>query len=227
MNSTPTRDGSNTRVSVPTELLIKEACQKALRRRRRSAAITIFAILVITLATAYGFDATRAPAMARASHDATSPSRTVLPCTTAQLRLTDYGSDVHAGSWDMLWQLANVGAHSCSMVGYPKIALMTSQGLSRSLLTYHLKDQPDPNFGDVRSGRLPNTVLAAHGAGASFWIAVADTPSRGDPVVQMATEVLVTPPGTREALAYRTSDSALRVVTKRDRAVPHSPWSVG
>jgi hypothetical protein len=94
------------------------------------------------------------------------------------------------------------------MVGYPKVALITSQGLSRTLMTYHIKDQLDPKFGDVKGGHLPKTVLAPHGTGASFWIAGADTPSRSDPVVQTATVVLVTLPGAKEALAYRTSANA-------------------
>jgi hypothetical protein len=195
-------------VSDPTELLIEEARQKALRRRLRVASITIIAILIITLATAYGFDATRASLTAPAARDANSSPRTILPCITANLRLTDYGSDVHAGSWDMLWQLTNVGTYACSMVGYPKVALMTSQGLSRSLVSYHFKDQLDPKFGDLEGGHLPKTVLAARSAGASLWIAGADTPSRSDPVVLTATEVLVTPPGAKVALAYRTSDDA-------------------
>jgi hypothetical protein len=203
-----TRDELNTKVSDPTELLIKEARQNALRRRLRVTSITIVALLVITLATAYGFDATRGSLATRVAQDATSSPRTIAPCTTANLRLTDYGTDVHAGSWDMLWQLTNVGAHACSMVGYPKVALMTSQGLSRSLVTYHSKDQVDPKFGDLKGGRLPTTVLSAQSAEASFWIAGADTPSRSDPVVLMATEVLVTPPGAKEALVYRTSDDA-------------------
>ena len=47
-----TRDELNTKVSDPTELLIKEARQNALRRRLRVTSITIVALLVITLATA-------------------------------------------------------------------------------------------------------------------------------------------------------------------------------
>jgi hypothetical protein len=205
---TPTRDEFNTKVSEPTELLIREAHQKALRRRLRVGAITLITISVITLATAYGFDATRASLTARVARDADSSPRTIAPCTTSNLRLTDYGTDVHAGSWDTLWQLTNVGAHACSMVGYPKVALMTSQGLSRSLVSYRFKDQVDPKFGDLKGGLLPTTVLASNSAGASFWIAGADTPSRSDPVVLTATEVLVTPPGAKEALAYRTSEDA-------------------
>jgi hypothetical protein len=60
MTWTPTKDGFNPTVSDPAELLIQEARQKALRRRLGSAAITFVALLVVTLASTYGFAASRA-----------------------------------------------------------------------------------------------------------------------------------------------------------------------
>jgi hypothetical protein len=123
-------------------------------------------------------------------------------CAASNLRLTDRGTDVGGGSWIQLFQVTNLGNQSCSLRGYPKISLEPSQGAFHSLVVVSIKYEASRKIGDSRKGRVPTSILSAHGGMASFWIAGSDTPAYNQPGCKMATSVLVSLPTVREALRY-------------------------
>jgi Protein of unknown function (DUF4232) len=186
-----------------TELLIKEARRQMVLRRLRVLSMAIVVLLAVLVGGVILGRGTNSPA--KTGPGSRSTQFVAVPCAIAQLRLADRGSDVATGHWTQLFQFTNVSGHACSLAGYPKITLKTATGLDSSLAVTDVKSDALEYIGDSRRGALPPAELSARGGRASFWIAGSDMPLGYQPpsACDFASEVLVTPPGTRSALDHR------------------------
>jgi hypothetical protein len=102
-------------------------------------------------------------------------------CKTAGLRVWEYNTLVGAGHVNDLFWIRNVSSESCSIAGYPSIGYQNMHGRA---LPVKVGDERgnDGNFvGGVKSGfALPDVILQAKGAVASFWVDGLDIPA-GNP----------------------------------------------
>jgi hypothetical protein len=96
------------------------------------------------------------------------------PCATSALRLSRTTSSAAAGTSYTWYTLTNVGAAACSMIGYPRVAILNARG--------HVVQHPaawSPHPGTMPPERVRLIVLAA-GQQARFVLANTDvTPSPG------------------------------------------------
>jgi len=228
MTLAPVREVSSQVLPDPTELLIKEAHQRARRRRLRWTSLFIVLAVTASLLVVSGVGRSKPAALAQDTNsNSRGSSALVTMCTATNVRITDRGTDVGAGSWLQLFQLKNVSDHACSVTGYPKIALETSRGPSRSLVVTSIKYEAGRYIGDSLKSAPPSSNLAAHGGVATFWIAGSDTPAVNQPGCELATEVLVTLPGAKKTLAYNPTRIPFNVCENEIDVTPVLPGRSG
>jgi hypothetical protein len=115
------------------------------------------------------------------SGTASSAPSNIHRCNTASLRVWEYNTLGGAGHVNDLFWIRNVSSESCLISGYPSIGYQNMHGRA---LDVRVADERgnDGNFvGGVKSGlALPDVILQANGAVASFWVHGLDIPA-GNP----------------------------------------------
>lgn len=195
MTIAPTDQPAQVLMPDPAELLIKEAREKA--RRRRVRLVTLFAILVATCLVALGIvHYTSSPGKLDSSGSDTSA--TALTCPSARVRLlgvtTLPGAAVSAG---MLVRASVSSSAACTMGGFPMVA---AQLTSRS--TAMASDQRLGIFGGVSkpTAPLPRLSISSRPRVVSFTI---DFVTGNGPVCPRINVIKISLPGSRGVLTTR------------------------
>lgn len=120
------------------------------------------------------------------------------PCISRGLRLTDEGGDAGMGNRVMVLGVVNTSARTCSLAGYPAVAVLDRQG---RVLTAIRSEQSPGNY--FRNAERPRPVEVAAGAKAYFDIAwnVVPHEDQGETACPTVTRLQVTAPGDTGAMA--------------------------
>jgi hypothetical protein len=169
-----TREPPVTATEPGADLLIKEARN---RMRRRRLVVVLLTVSVVLAGATLVFRE-RGGAASTATHLSTQSRDADLPptCSSRQLRLIDVGSPGDlAGHWQNLFNFANVSKSSCSLSGFPRMALYTVSGKFTNLRVGHFRSAPlYPGIGVTGKLRLPRVVLDPESGRASFWLTGVD-----------------------------------------------------
>lgn len=191
----------------PAELLIKEAQQAARKRRLQTGAVA-FAVLALIVA-----------GLLIAATNGKSPSANgnapgvflARPCPSSALRVSAFGFDAAAGSVAQLFEIHNVSASACALVGYPKIAFTSQNGAVETIRILNQHSKAGGLGGGLLHGtKLLAITLAAHSGVASFWIEGTDV-GNGIQNCPSVLTTLVTPPGTTKVLQVPASSKGAPV----------------
>ena len=195
MTIAPTDQPAQVLLPDPAELLIKEAREKARRRRVRQ--MTLFAILVATCLVALGIvHYTSSPGKLDSSGSDTSA--TALTCPSSRVRLlgvtTLPGAAVSAG---MLVRTSVSSSATCTMSGYPIVdAQLTnhSTAMGRDVRNAYL------GGGMTTTAPLPRLSITSHPRVVSFTI---DFVTGNGTVCPRIDSFKISLPGSREVLTTR------------------------
>jgi len=114
------------------------------------------------------------------------------PCRGPQLKLSLAGGDAGAGHRVSILGVQNLGAQTCSLTGYPVVALQDAQG--RVLAAVRTEQNPGSYF---RAGQPPAPVELAPQGQAFFDLAWSAIPNegRGERTCPTAARIRMTAPG--------------------------------
>jgi hypothetical protein len=155
--------------SDPTELLIKEARQKARRRRLTGGVVLLAVVVVVVILVVLGGGGT-SPKKATTGDLAKTVTSAPPTCLRSQLHVAfvglQFGGLGHTGT---LIQSTNVSGKACSLTGYPRVTGVSASGVQRIF-----KDTVDGYLGGIsynplRKVKLPVVTLRArHGVASSM-----------------------------------------------------------
>ena len=117
--------------SDPTELLIKEARQKARRRRLAVGAVLIVALLVVVVLLVVVGGGRTGPKKTTTGDLANTVTSASPTCLRVQLRVAFVGDGAAAGQGASLLQVTNASDKACSLRGYPRFAGVFASGAQR------------------------------------------------------------------------------------------------
>jgi hypothetical protein len=173
---------------------------------------TAICLTVATLCA--GFTAACASATGNASaqsrETSASPSASASPsttpgtssCTAAQLRVTADGSGAATGHSDLVVEITNQGAATCTLFGFPTVA-----GTLPSGTVVHGVDTANVFIGMTKPGSGPSPVSLNHGGTAWLPLNFSDNPINGATSCPSFSSFSVTLPGVSQAYTVHAPDS--------------------
>jgi Domain of unknown function (DUF4232) len=137
-------------------------------------------------------------------------------CATSELRLSHAVSSAAAGTSYRWYTLTNVGPATCSMIGYPRLAILDTRGR----VVQH------PAVWSTHPGTMPpqrvRLIVLAAGEQARFVLASTDVvPSPGCRALYTGKTLEVFPPNQNTAIRKPFRDSFCDLVVGPLQAVPH------
>ena len=167
---TPTEHDASYESSDPTELLIKEARQKARRRRLVVGTVLLAVVIVVVLLVVIGVG--RTGPKKTASGDLASTVTSGPPtCLRSQLRVAFVGDGAATGTGASLIQVTNASGKACSLTGYPRVTGVFASGAQRMAMdTVHgMMGGLGTGLGPVSKAKPPLVTLRArHGVASSM-----------------------------------------------------------
>jgi len=166
---TPTEHDAPYESSDPTELLIKEARQKARRRRLTAGVVLLAALLVVVVllvAVGVGRTGPKKTTTGDLAKTVTSASPT---CLRSQLRVAFVGVSGGLGHEGSLIQVTNVSGKVCSLTGYPRVTGVFASGVERIFKDTFNGYLGGINYNPSSRTKLPAATLRArHGVASSM-----------------------------------------------------------
>jgi len=130
----------------------------------------------------------------------TTTAPAVTTCTSAQLQVHSLGPQAALGHIGLVIAFTNASATTCTLSGYPGVALLNSSGsqVAQAVRT------PSGYLGGLQSGQPIPVVTIAAGASASALVEGTDDSASGGSCT-IYPEILVTPPNLRQAVPLTSS----------------------
>ncbi len=164
------REGSD-----PVELLIKEARQKARRRRLTVGLVLLTAVFVVVVLLVIVGGGRTSPKKTTPGDVASTVTSVSPTCFRSQLRVVFVGHAAAAGQGASLIEVTNASGKACSLTGYPRVTGVFASGAQRLAKdTVHgmmggLGTGNEPVNGPVSKVKLPVVTLRArHGVATSM-----------------------------------------------------------
>jgi hypothetical protein len=127
---TPTEHDAPYENSDPTELLIKEARQKA-RRRRLTGGVVLLAVVVVVVLLVVAGSGRTSPKKATTGDLAKTVTSASPTCLRSQLHVAFVGVSGGLGHEGRVIQATNVSGKVCSLTGYPRVTGIFASGVQR------------------------------------------------------------------------------------------------
>ena len=166
---TPTEHNAPYESSDPTELLIKEARQKARRRRLTVGVILLAALLVVVVLLVVVGGGRTGPKKTTTGDLASTVTGASPTCLRSQLRVAIVGGGAAGGHGASLIQVTNASGKACSLTGYPKFTGVFASGVQRIF-----KDTLNGYIGGLGTNPLSKakpsvvTLRSRHGVASSM-----------------------------------------------------------
>ena len=152
--------------SDPTELLIKEARRKARRRRLLASALGLIVIAAVVIPLVTVMSSTPKPGAPSPVSAASGPQ--LQSCSIADLSFSVGQWRAAAGNEGVPIVLTNVGGLACSLNGYPKLTLRTTDTPLQPISITHSPGS------QIWRREQPHSMELSPGATASFGVGFGD-----------------------------------------------------
>jgi hypothetical protein len=169
---------------------------------RKLAALGLIALPLLLASCGGGASVatTTAPTTAPSTTTTTSATTAASGCTLPQLAVTST-SNAGLGHIGAILIFTNTSQATCSLVGYPGVAMLNAQGAQvlQAIRT------PNAYLGGIPTGTRPPTVILKPGGAASATLEGTDVPAGTATTCPTYPKILVTPPNATQSTTLAVS----------------------